>query len=422
MKKHIYKILIPIVLLISACEKEEFLKFSQADSVIEFTGFPASSGNFTTLDEVVIPITAENASAIDVTTLIGGTATTFSQSASAASLTIQEPWTSLTGGVSLDSLSGDPIVIRVVATSNGEVSFKDFTLTYSNPISLDFSIDDDDFETASTNFPDSTFTIFYNASTINTAIAEIEFYAKVGDSSEYPTSPIAVEAIGGTSAVEQIQSINFPAEDSIDFDEDLFIKIVAKGANDLSDELELSVSSVEVPLNDDGEFVLFPDDFVAVAGVSDDPDTDEDEETPTVFDTENNGYDFSLDKLVLDSSDSADIRLNVEMGSLVLDLASGVEFVIADGNDAVVGFQSARDLFEAGTAGTDQITGLTELSADEGSFIILSIPDLAAFGTGSSEFVILRVDAVNLNSVIVDDDVDPINNSTVRLSFEARIP
>ena len=409
MRKYIYLLLMPLLLVLFACEEKEFLEFSKSQAVITFEGFPAFSGTFTTLDEVVVPVSAEGASSLDVIALVDGVETPFALSASSSSLTIQESWSDLLGGPAISSIGGDDITLRVTALANGESSFKDFTVSSSNPLSLDFG----DSETASTQFPDSTFNIFYNVNTVNATVARVEFFAKIGSDSEYPATPFATETINATSAAELTMSFPYPAEDSIDFGDELFVRAVVVGANDLTDNIEIGVESVEVPLDDEGSFVLFPDDFVIAAAT---------DETPTVFDEENNGFDFSEATLVADASDSADIRLGVDMGNLVLTLDAGVEYVIADGNDAVNGFQSARDLFAAGAADDTEIVNLSQLKDNANGFIILSIPDLASFGTGSSEYVILRIESVNINTAIVDEDVDAINNSTVTLSYEGRLP
>jgi len=422
MRKKIFYILIPFLVILAACEKDEFLEFEKAEAVIQFTGFPAFAGTFTTLDEVIVPVTTDNASSLDVSVLVDNEPTSFTQTASAPTLTVQDSWSNLLGGASIESLDGDDITLRVTATANGESSYKDLSLSYSNPLSLDYSVGDDDFITASTAFPDSSFNVYYNVNTLNATVENVDFFAKIGESTDYPMDPFATEAINATTAEEQTLSFAFPDEDSIGFGDDFFIKAVAIGANGLTDEIEFSIEAVEVPLDDEGTFVLFPDNFVVTPSVPDDPETPEDESSPAVFDTENNGFDFSESELVADASGSADIRLGIDNGSLVLDLANGIEYVIQDGTKAVNGYQSARDLFMAGTASTTQIENLAELNSNPEGYIILSIPDLASVGTGSSEYVTIRIENVIRNAEVIDQSIDPINNSTVTISYQGNLP
>jgi hypothetical protein len=235
----------------------------------------------------------------------------------------------------------------------------------------------------------------------------------------FATTPFETLNVGALSVLDSIQ-VPFPGEDSIDFGGSVSYRVEAVAASGLSDQVDIEVEAVEVPFVNSGEVLLFADDYVIIPSTPDDPETPEDEFVPAVLDLDNSGYDFSAESKINDSI-PADMRLIVDSDtdSLILELGAGVEYIFENDSAGVVGFQSARDIFNnASTVRTNEIINLGGLVTTPGRIIILRIPDLASKNTGSGEFVVIRITEVTQNDNVIDPNFAPVNNSELRFSYE----
>ncbi|NMM49341.1 hypothetical protein [Marinigracilibium pacificum] len=405
MKSYIKIFLLGIFAVFISCdEDDELLKFSKAVVPITFgDDFPSYNGTFTTLDQVIIPVEATGAESVTVQSWISGEMHTYSITESSGAFEINEPWSSILGSVSVDSLeeAGGTVVLRTTATAGGESAFRDFGLSIANPISFDSG-------TPGLSTFGSDVDVEYNVKTKNKGIDRVEFFTKYGGA-DFQTSPVAtVDAGGVTDFSGKSQTLTFPSEGDLGVGEAFTVAIVAVSTDGLSDTLTTDILAIEVPLSTEGVFRLLPDEFVVT------PSTDTE---PAILDTENNKFDFSEDSLIPDSENTEDISLGIIGGELVLEMGTGVTWVIPNPTEEFSGYESVRDAFNAGTPSSMAISNLTD-KASLGGYIILKLSDL----TGENQFVLISIDAVSLNAEVVDSGYDPITNSTVDISYRSNIP
>ena len=220
---------------ITACEEnEDFLNIEKAPSIITFEGFPAFSGTFATTDDIVIPVTATNASEIRVervvnyNTEINGVDTALTLVAPLATLngpeaTLNTTWDEVLSTpqeVDLGAINNVSLDFNVAV--DGEETFKTFELVFTNPLTLGFTeeVDDEEVERAAptTSFRDSTISIYYNVNSSQTPIETVAFFTKVNESGSFGTTPVQTVEGGGTSLNEQTATFTFPGEDEINSD------------------------------------------------------------------------------------------------------------------------------------------------------------------------------------------------------------
>ena len=398
----------------TACEENpDFFDVEKAPSIITFEGFPAFSGTFATTDDIVIPVTATNAGEIVVERIINYTV-------GGEPKTIEEVLTTLTGptatlNTTWEAILATPEEVGLGAISNvqldfnvtieGQATYKTFDLGFSNPISLGFTrkIDGKDVEFAAptTSFRDSTFTVYFNVNTKQTAIEKVEIFTVTSGSTTLDTIPVQTIMGDGTDLDEQAVTLTFPGEAAIASDSSFFVIIAATTTNGNFDTRVIEVEAIEIPLSEEGEFTLRPATYELKANVTD---------------TLNQAFDFSqLKKLstatITTFPDSADLVLTADTvaNQLSLEARGATDFVVAGSTFSFGGatYEATRDAFAAGTP----ITGLSNItSLPDGQVVIVRIGDIS--DTYSERYAVMRI-------ADIERGFD-INQSEVTIEYRAR--
>ena len=402
----------------TACEENpDYFDVEKAPSIITFEGFPGFSGTFATTGDIVIPVTATNASEIVVErivnydTKIGDTDTTLTLTEVLTTLngpeaTLNTTWDAVIANPQNEELgSVNSVQLDFNVTVDGEMTFKTFDLEFVDPIALGFTKrvngENVNFQNPATALRDSTFTIYYEINSSETLIEKVELFTKVNKSGTFSTTPAQTVTLDDTQLDTAEATFTFPSEDMIATDSIYAIMITATAANGNTTSKVVEVKAAEVPFSQEGTFTLRPAAYELKAGVTD---------------TLNQAFDFSqLKKLssaiIADSPDSVDLILMADTvaESLSLEAMNDTELVVAEDDFSFAGatYEASRDAFADGTP----VTVVEDLSSlPSGQVVIVRIGDVA--DDNSARYAVMQIASL-------DRGFD-IEQSEVEITYRAR--
>ncbi|NBC82846.1 MAG: hypothetical protein GVY19_05635 [Bacteroidetes bacterium] len=380
------------LLLLTSCEKHGEDPGAEAPVKLEFD----NDGEWTSIDDIQLTVTVavnqELLSELDVEAVSSNGYTNLLEtlSISGGQATLNTTWAELNETAKINASDKSLSGLHFVGTADGVTFRWPFAISQSTPFSLDFkkSVNGEDVEfvTPSEVFNDSVFNVYYEVATVNTTITTVEVFSKIGNASDYNSTPDTTVTVNANSLNEQELDFTVPDESTIALDTNMFVRFVITAENGLTHEEELTIQNVAIGL-----------DYVSSFGLS----VAQDEI----------GYDFSAasalnDSIVNADPDKVDILLDVESNAtnIAATAESNTELLVSDQVFGNVTYQSARDEFDDnGGTGVTQIDDIANLANNKA--ILVKIGDQ----TGSSQYAVMIITAINR-----------IDDSTVSVDFSLR--
>ena len=372
--KNILPLALLTAVMLSCGENEDLLQFREAENEISFPGYPAFFASFTSLDQVQFDVDVNgSATTLSVTGKDGDDFGTVSISNGSG-----------TFSRSLSSL-GDP-ESETLTFSDGETE-RLLSLEISNPTSILST-------TSETVSLDSTFSIVFEAKTVNGVIDSYDLFLKIGEESTFATVP---DAEGTGTTTELRDSLAFSAVNATYSIGDTVFFQVDFNSESLVASAEGSIRITELDLTEFGTIELRTPDFEIADGVTD--------SLRNAFNLK--AFDYVSDETLTTSADSADVQLIVNAGELdlVSGVGSGTSFVLADAGFSSATYEAIRDAFAAGTP-ISTISSIESLDDDAVILVQLgNIPEETWPSADNRRYALINIDSITKANSGVSSEV-----------------
>ncbi|MEM9299521.1 MAG: hypothetical protein AAGA64_14190 [Bacteroidota bacterium] len=378
-KNIFWSLFVALGLVFSSCDDEEdTIPFTEAANDISFPDHADFSASFTSIDDVILDVAVDGpASSLSVTgdgQSFGDVALTNGSGNFTRTLAdLGYPWTD----------PANSLELSFAATSSRRL----FDISISNPISMDFTVgsgdDAVDFNTSTSVNLDSSYFIYFEAAPENAIIDNYELFIKIGEESDYPDDP-AINVNVNSNEIEEASAALVADSAIYDLSDTIYYRLVVNSGA-LAASTTGTVLVNEVELTETGTVTLLSPNYPVSSSQAD---------------SLNNAFNLSelkvmADSVLVDSPDSADIKLEVMSGNLTLMAGAGsnTEYVIAGSTFSFSGatYESVRDAFNSGMA----VSSIDEIELLDTSTTILvrigNIPNASYPSSDNKRYAAIQI-------------------------------